>query len=122
MFKRIFVVLAILLSLPAFAGQYSDALKDNEKVFLYLHTPPCKYCVKFNPIYKNLANKYDENIKFLKINAETLEGLELMRSFKARFVPYVLLIDTKQNRYSQVSPSCLLDTSCMDYVVDKFIK
>ena len=57
--------------LPSYAGELEDALKANSKVFLYVYTKECGYCVKFNPIYDSVSKKYAKDCKFVKINAAT---------------------------------------------------
>ena len=63
MIKRLLLIFALCVSLPAFAGVFEDALKTGNNVFLYLYTPECKYCNEFNPVYQRLAKNYGDKIR-----------------------------------------------------------
>ena len=79
-------------------------------------------CVKFNPVYNNVAKKYSDKYKFLKVNAKTAEGYSLMKRFNAEFVPFVVLINTKTNEAANISPGCLLKLACTERVINDFFK
>lgn len=111
----------MLLS-PVFAGVYEDALKSNDKVFLYMYTPHCGYCTRFNPVYNKLATNYRQKFEFLKINADTQYGSSIMQNMNAEYVPYVVMVDGKKRVRQQILPKCLLDYTCASYAIDKFIK
>lgn len=121
MFKKILLIATFLLLLPAFAGEYEDALKSGDKIFLYLYTPECGYCTKFNPNYNKLSSIYGNKCKFLKINAATTYGNSIMRNFNAYYVPYVSIIDNKKHTFSRIDPSCLLNYACVQDAVNKFV-
>ena len=68
MMKRFFV-LFFLLSMtivPVSAGVYEDALRTNDKVFLYLYTPDCRVCNVFNKTYDRLS-KENKDFGFVKV-------------------------------------------------------
>ena len=67
MLKRLSILLALLFILPVQAGEYEKALEQNEKVFLYLYSSNCSYCIKFEPIYKKIVSEYGNDFKFIKI-------------------------------------------------------
>lgn len=112
----------LFITLPAFSGEYEEALRTHNKIFLYMHTPQCGYCVKFNPVYEKISKKYGDNCKFLKIDANTEYGGTLMRSLRAYYVPYVAMINVKKQTMYSITPKCLLNYACTQDAVEKFIK
>lgn len=118
MFKKCLLFLLLISSLPVYAGKLEDALKSKGKVFLYLYTPDCGYCTKFSPRYDKLSKMYGERCAFLKVDASTPYGYELMKKYKGRYVPYVLLINS--NKAEVVTPSCLSDNACIENEIRNF--
>ena len=123
--KIVFVILfflVVLLSLPLLAGPYENALKTNDKVVVYLYAQNCKYCVRFEPVYKKVSEMYDKRCKFLRVDAESKEGLKLMKLFGARYVPFVVLADSKNSEVYQIEPNCLVSFKCTNYFIDRFLR
>ena len=112
----------MFMVLPVYAGQLEDALAKGKPVFLYMYTPECGYCTKFSPRYQKLSHVYDGSYTFVKIDASTYYGYNLMRQLKARYVPYVALIKPKTHYASQIDVNCLADTSCTDKTLNNFKK
>lgn len=122
MLKRFLCILMFLGVLPAFSGEFEEATRTYDKIFLYMYTNNCSYCVKFNPIYNKIMHKYNGNCKFLKINADTEYGNSLMRGLNAYYVPYVAMIDNNKQMVKTISPTCMLNYGCANDAIDKFIK
>ena len=122
MLKKILCILSVFVILPAFSGELEAAAKIHDKILLYLYTKDCSYCVKFNPVYNNISQKYGKNCKFLKINADTEYGASLMYASNALYVPYVVLIDNASKTAKSIKPECLLSYVCTQKVVENFIK
>ena len=55
MIKKILFTLIFSFTLPLFAGEYEDALKNNDKIFLYFYSDECGYCQKFSPLFEKLS-------------------------------------------------------------------
>ena len=121
MFKKILCVLSLMLALPVVAGEFDNAVKNNDKIFLYLYSPSCGYCAKFSPIYGKLSKNYGTKCKFVKFDTTTKEGLELSRRFNTMFVPYGIAINNKTHTGVQISPDCLIDYACVNSVMSKFV-
>ena len=102
-------------------SEFEEASRNNSKIFLYMYVPECGYCIKFDPIYDKLSQKYGKSCKFLKLNAATEYGNSLMRSVNASYVPYVALIDHKKQTMHRVVPTCLLNQACTKDAVEKFV-
>ena len=122
MFKGILLILLIFLTLPVKAGVYEDSIKSNTNTFLYLYTPNCGYCTRFNPIFNKVATEYAGNCKFLKIDAQSNYGQTLASSMKIAYVPYVIVVNNKKQTVNRISPQCLLNYACVKDAVDKCIK
>lgn len=108
--------------LPAFAGEFDNALKDNNKVFAYVYKPYCGYCLKFDPIFKKLERNYNGKCKFLKMDINSDDGYKIARQYNVRYVPYVVAIDTQSGHATQITAACLIDYACVDAVVSNFVK
>ena len=120
MFKRFLLILVLFTTLSASAGELDKLINNNEKLFLYLYTQKCTYCVKFNPIYNKMAKKYGSKCKFLKLDANTEQGSHLMYETRASYVPNVLIIDSTKRTMGKLTPDCLLNEACMDKVLKGF--
>ena len=121
MFKRLVLVLLLFISLSAQAGELDKLIEANEKLFLYLYTQDCSYCVKFNPIYNKMVKKYKGKCNFIKIDANSKQGSFLMYETQANYVPNVVIIDAKKRRLAKLVPNCLLEEACMDRVLKSFV-
>ena len=120
MLKKCLLALLIMSILPVLAGELETAFSKGKKVFLYLYTPSCGYCTKFSPRYDKLSKMYDVEYSFVKVDASTPYGYQLMRKYGGRYVPYVLLLDPKKNSGVQLAPSCLMDRDCIEKSVKEF--
>lgn len=122
MLKRILLILGLFFVLPAFSGVYEDAFNTSDKVFVYFYTSDCGYCVRFNPIFEKISEKFANNCKFVKVNVSEDYGNKLMQQFGAYYVPYVVMINSSNKTMRTIDPTCLLNYSCTKDAVDKFVK
>lgn len=122
MLKKFLLVLSFLGMIPVFAGEVENALAQNKNVFLYLYTPKCGYCVKFDPKYHKLAKMYDKEYTFVKVDASTPYGFNILRQYNGRFVPYVLLLDPANKTVENIPPYCLMDNACTEIALKEFKK
>ena len=115
----LFFILFFLGVCSVKAGELENALKNNEQVFLYMYTPSCGYCKKFNPVYNKIVEKYKSQYKFVKVDASTLYGSNVFRNYGGRYVPYVVLLNSKVVKKDalQITPNCLLELACVDAVL-----
>ena len=123
MLKRTFFILIFILAtqFSAFAGEFEKLVANYDKIFLYLYTPECSYCEKFNPNYEKVFNKHLNKCKFVKVNANTKQGNELMRAVNGYYVPFVLLIDSSTKQIRRIEPNCLLNLSCVNNAVENLV-
>ena len=122
MFKKLFLTLLLTTLVPVFAGDYDDVSKSGDKVFLYLYSPDCGYCLKANPIYHKAAKIYDKKCKFVKTDINSRDGRALAITYKANYVPFAVLIDSKSKQAMQVPAPCLLSYACTEQVMNEFTK
>lgn len=115
-------ILSLLFAVPVFAGDFEDAMKNSNRVCLYVYTPSCGYCKKFEPNYKKLVATYGQKCKFVKVNGETEYGARIGYKYGVKYVPYVALIYPKTQKGTKVSPDCLLDYACISNKINAFIK
>ena len=120
MFKKIFLIFILSLFLPAIAGEYEDAIKSNNYVLLYMYTPKCGYCAKFNPIYNKIKTVYGKKYKFVKVDASTEYGKKLMWDCGAYYIPYVLLVNNQTRSIGKIQQECLFNYACMQHALDNF--
>ena len=119
--KNFFIFILLLAGIPAFAGQYEDALRTGKPVLLYMYTHQCKYCKQFEPVFEKLAQSYKREYGFVKVDAESPYGRLLMRDFRAGYVPYVILADAKRQFITSIDPTCLLEYSCAHRNMKEFL-
>ena len=120
MLKRYLLIILAFSILPVFSGELENAFSKNKNVFLYLYTPDCGYCTKFTPRYDKLSKMYDGQYSFVKIDASTPYGFQIMRKYGGRYVPYVLLLNPKKHNGVQLAPSCLTDRDCVERSMKDF--
>ena len=122
MIKKYLLILSFLIySIPVSASELEKLFNRNDKLFLYLHTSNCAYCIKFSPIYEKLRKKYSDKCDFIKMNANTQQGYRLMYETRASYVPNVIIADTKKQLLSKITPDCLLNETCVNKIVKNFI-
>jgi len=112
MMKKFLLLITLLMMLPANAGVYEDALAKNNNVFLYLYTPECSTCKAFEEIYSDIQ-KSNKDFGYVKVNAETSYGMRLMIKYRGRFVPYIVLTNSKTKKSVNVNHSCVMNEVCL---------
>ena len=120
MFKRLVTMFLLLQCVPVFAGELENAWTKNKNVFLYLYSENCGYCKMFSPRYNKLSATYNKNYEFVKVDTDTDYGLNLLRKYNGRYIPYVLLLN--KNKVVQIQPDCLMDLACVEYEIKAFNK
>ena len=116
------VILSVLSVLFVSALMNCCIAQTSTKTLLYLYTPYCGYCKKFDVIYDKIVGIFGNKCNFKKVDASTIEGQKLMQEYDGVFVPYVLFIDKKTNYKAFLAPNCLLSYSCTNNAVENFVK
>lgn len=113
----IFVFLIVTGSV--IAGVYEDALRKNEKVFLYLYTPECNSCREFDSVFYKLK-KQNKDYEYVKVNANTSYGRNLAIKYRTQYVPFILLTNSKSNKSVTVRHTCFMDEVCLIRAMKSF--
>lgn len=120
--KKLILFLVMMFFIPAFAGQYEDALRTGKPVVLYMYTKTCRYCKEFKPVFEKIVQNYRNTYRFVSVDAESPYGRLLMRDLYAGYVPFVVLSDSKRQYFVTVDPSCVIEYSCIEKEMKKFLK
>lgn len=122
MLKKVLITVFCLVTIPVIAGLVESAKASKPYVFLYLYTPQCGTCKIFNPNYNKISQKYKNKYEYLKINAATQYGYSLVTQYNAKYVPFVIVLNSKTGKGYQIPTPCLLDYACLDKAVSGFNK
>ena len=122
MIRFLLCLLTLFFVSPVLAGPYEDAMENYNNVFLYIYTPQCGYCKKFEPNYNRLKSVYGKNCKFVKIDATTDYGSVISYNYKVKYVPYVALLKPREKDGFQVPAKCLLEYSCISRQLSGYFK
>lgn len=117
--KLVLLLLLLGVSVSVFANNIR--MQANTKTLLYLYSPSCGYCVKFEPIFKKVSETFAGKCIFKKVDASSAEGQKLMQKYNGVFVPYVLILDDKTNYKAYISPNCIMSYACTSSAVENFI-
>ena len=120
MIKRFMLLLMLMLIQPVFAGDLESALAKHNNVVLYMYTQHCGYCQRFKPIYTKVSKTYDKQFGFVDVDANTQYGYQLSRKFWVRYVPFVIVINSKTMNYKEIDTNCLMKTACFESELKKF--
>ena len=120
MIKRVFNTLLLLFVFMS-TTTVLDASEHNKKYTLtYLYTNNCSYCVRFEPVYQKLFNKYNSNYSFKKFDAHSELGARKARLYRITHVPFVIVENSESKEAINISPSCLIRYACVDRVLENF--
>ncbi len=68
---------------------YEDLISENRRVILDLWSTWCGPCIQMDPVVESLAEKYDKEIKFGKVNVE--ENKDIPSEFDVQSLPSILI-------------------------------
>lgn len=75
------------------AAQFEKELKSGSPLIVDFYATWCGPCKRIAPILESSAKELEGKYKFLKVNVDEME--DLMRNYRIRAMPTVLLIDSK---------------------------
>ena len=119
MLKKLYILSILLLFSNVYAGVFEDAMSKQNNVLLYLYSNDCSMCNQFLPIYDSLSQSH-KDITFVKVDAETSYGINLMRKFKGLYVPFVVISSPKSKKHAVINPYCVIDTICIERAIKSF--
>ncbi len=70
-------------------------------VFIDFYSTHCAPCRQFAPLYESWANRFQERVTFLKVNAN--QGRALLEAYQIRAVPTLVILDGEGNLIRKVS-------------------
>lgn len=117
--KFILLILFLGVSLVVLANNVKA--QSHTKTLLYLYSPNCTYCVKFEPIFHKVSKAFAGKCNFKKVDVRTAEGQKLMQKYNGVFVPYVLILDDKTDYEAFISPNCIISYACTSSAVENFV-
>ena len=71
-------------------------------VIIDFYAPYCPSCMQMLPVFENVAGKFKDKVKFLKV--DTSESPEIAQYFQVPKVPYILVLKNGEvvHRYPDV--------------------
>ena len=121
MLKRVIAFIVFMSVSAAYAGVFEDAMSKQKTVLLYLYSNDCNMCNKFLPVYNELK-KTNNDVNFIKVDADTQYGYGLMKKFKGFYVPFVVLASPKTKKHAVINPYCSFDEVCIKRAIKSFNK
>ena len=67
-----------------------------------------------------LIQKSNKDYGYVKVNAETSYGMRLMIKYRGRFVPYIVLTNSKTKKSVNVNHSCVMNELCLIRAMKNF--
>ena len=120
MLRKVLVLFILFLaSASVYAGSYEDALKKSDYVFLYFYSEHCSTCKIFDSIYNSIRNQNKE-YAYVKVNADTPYGTQLIYRLRGRYVPYIVLKNAKTNKSVNISHTCVMNEICLLRAMNNF--
>ena len=122
MIKKFILLILSSLVIPAYAGEFENAIHSGKPVFLYIHAPWCGSCRMFSPVYHKLSSAYSGKYVFLKLDTDSSYGRSVANRYSVKYIPYVALFKPNSTTPVVVPHSCKYKYSCMDEMLTKFTR
>ncbi len=106
----------------AVGEDYNKAIKKNKPMMTLFYADWCGYCIRFMPIYEELAKKYEKDMIFAKVNVEDPVYQELVKEFSIGGFPTVYIVDPKYDNRVLLSNSVLGSVENVSVELDRFMK
>ena len=119
--KKLLVLFLLSLTIPAFAGEFEKAYSSGENVLVYFYSPSCIACEKFNPYFDEIS-KQNKDIKCVKVNIDTRDGMMLMRKYHCLYIPYLILTNSKIKSTKSIGLNCAINQMCFERVLKSYNK
>ena len=102
--------------------EYNIAMKSKKPVLVLFYADWCGYCVRFMPIFQALAEKYENDIDFSKVNVEDTKYEKLVREIGITGFPTVFIIDPKYDNKVLLSNAILGHVDNVSEELDRYIR
>lgn len=117
--KKALIIFLLSFVVPVFAGEFENAYNSGSDVLVYFYSPHCISCKKFDSLYNEISSDY-KDIKFVKVNIDTKDGLALMQKYHGLTIPYLILTGSKNGKTVSVPLNCFVSDMCFQRVLKKF--
>lgn len=101
---------------------YNKAVKSKKPLFVLFYADWCGYCVKFMPVYQQLAGLYGEDMDFVKVNVEDAKYEQLVSEIGITGFPTVFIIDPKYDNRVLLSNAYLRNVKTVGKELDRYIR
>lgn len=101
---------------------YDKAMKSKKPVLVLFYADWCGYCVKFMPVFKQLAALYEDEIDFAKVNVEDKKYEQLIGEIGLTGYPTVFIIDPKYDNRVLLSNAYLRSVKTVSKELDRYIR
>ena len=106
----------------AVGKDFNSVAKSGKPVFTLFYADWCRYCIKFMPVFEEIANKYGKEIEFAKVNVEDPKYKSLVDEHKISGFPTVIIIDKKYDNKVIVPNSSMGNIEDLSAEVERFVK
>lgn len=98
------------------------ALEKNKPLIVWFYTDWCRYCQKFAPTFKKVANNKEikKNFAIAYVNAEEAKNKIYTKEYKVEGYPMVFLV--KDGKKELVSPSLLFAPDAENALKKEFLE
>lgn len=106
----------------AVGKDYNSVILTGKPALVLFYADWCRYCIRFMPIYEQAANKYGDDIEFVKVNVEDPRYQKLVQDSKIGGFPTVMIIDKKYDNKISIPNSSLGTLDDLGVELERFIK
>lgn len=102
--------------------EYNKAMKGKKPVLALFYADWCGYCVRFMPVFQAVANKYQDDMVFTKVNVEDKEYEKVVNEIGITGFPTVYILDPKYDNKILISNAVLRNIDTLSPELDRFIR
>jgi thiol-disulfide isomerase/thioredoxin len=102
--------------------EYNKAMKEGKPIVALFYADWCRYCIRFMPIYQELAEKYQASVNFTKVNVEDKKYEKLVNNIGITGFPTVFILDPKYDNRVLLSNAILNNADSVSVEIDRFLR
>ena len=102
--------------------EYDKAVKQKKPILTLFYADWCHYCIKFMPLYQQIAEKYGEDMNFAKVNVEDKKYEKLIQEIGLTGYPTVFIIDPKYDNRVLLSNAHFGSVEHLNKELDRFLR
>lgn len=116
------VVWAINLSSNSNVMTYEQAMKGKIPAVVMFHSPHCSFCVRFMPVFKELAQEYKGKYNFVTINTEEKNNYQVSMEYRIGSLPSLYIVDPQIDNRVYINPTFYMDKSFVKLEMDRYLR